>query len=452
MQLPKDFIEKYQELLGDQAEAFLDSFDNQQMKSFRINPEKDYGQLNLNNPIAWSEFGYFGEISGNSPEHIAGAVYSQEASAQFVASVADIKEGDFVLDLAAAPGGKTTQLISQMGNQDLLISNEYVYKRAKILSQNVERFGGRNTIVTSNSAEKLAKVFENYFDKIILDAPCSGEGMFRKNPDAITYWSKEYPEQCAKLQKEILSSTISMLKPGGQLIYSTCTFAPEENEQIISWLLEKYPELSIANIDKSSSESIDDGRPEWSDNNPELLKTARFWPQTTKTEGHFIAKITKAFSKDAVPEYKELKSNLKKDALKIFEEFAISTFNNFELSNLYQVDNRLFKIPKNTPSVISELTIIRYGLELGEFKKRRFDPSHAIATGLEINLFKNVYQLNKDEFKDFVHGDVIKTDSQLTSGWYLITYQNNGIGLGKIADGQIKNHFPKGLRFSVNSD
>lgn len=452
MKLPADFIDKYQSLLAERADNFLDSFDDSTSKAFRINPGKNISQLELDQPIPWSKNGFFGEISGNSPEHLAGAVYSQEASAQFVVSVLDINQNDKILDLAAAPGGKTTQLIADTKNKGLLVANDYVYKRAKVLSQNVERFGGTNTIVTSNSAEQLAKYFDNFFDKIVLDAPCSGEGMFRKNPNAISYWHKDYPKQCSKLQKEILNSAIGMLKPGGQLVYSTCTFAPEENEQVISWLLEQFPEMAIETIDKSSDQNISDGQPNWSDNNPELLKTARFWPDKIKAEGHFIAKLSKRT--EQVPlEFKELKSNLKSENLKIFNDFANDAFLDFKPERLYQIDNRLFELPEETPSLITKLTILRIGLELGEFKKRRFEPSHAIATAINPQSFKNVYPVSQQEFKAFVHGDTLTVDSsQYGNGWYLLTYDNNGIGLGKNTNGIIKNHFPKGLRFSINSD
>ena len=218
MTLKKDFIEKYTRLLAAEAPAFFETFEKEPVSAFRTNPLKE-AQQDFMDKIPNMLWSYYGKVSGKSPEHVTGLVYSQEPAAQIVGQVASPQKGMKVLDLAAAPGGKSTHLLSYLENTGLLVSNEISSKRAKILVENIERFGARNVVVTNESAERLAKVFSAYFDMIVLDAPCSGEGMFRKDPAAIDYWDASYPAQCAQLQREILASAMDMLAPAGQLIY-----------------------------------------------------------------------------------------------------------------------------------------------------------------------------------------------------------------------------------------
>ncbi len=310
MQFPSDFIEKYNNLLGDEAEDFFASFDQEAVSAYRTNPLKKQ-QKNFPDAIPETPWGHYGKISGKSADHATGLVYSQEPAAQMVAQVAAPAKGSRVLDLAAAPGGKSTHLLSYLDNTGLLVSNEINPKRSKILVENIERFGARNVVVTNTSADKLAKVFKNYFDTIVFDGPCSGEGMFRKDPDAIQYWHKEYPSELAQLQKDILSDGLKMLAPGGQLIYSTCTWSPEENEGVVAWILENYPDLELVEIPKLNG--MRDGI--------DFPETARMYPHHFKGEGQFVAK----FQDKRVPEQtriKEGKSNLNKEQKQLWEDFA----------------------------------------------------------------------------------------------------------------------------------
>ena len=245
-ELPEGFEEKYRQLLGDEADAFIESFDKPVVKAFRQNPLKanmDLYDTESDGKVPWGKWGNYGAVKGHSVDHTTGVIYSLEPSAQLVGELARPKPGERVLDLAAAPGGKTTHLASFMEQKGLLVSNEIFRKRAAILSENVERFGVQNAIVTNHSPQELSPKFPQYFDKIVLDAPCSGEGMFRKDPAAIKYWHEHYPEENATRQREILEEAVKMLKPGGQFVYSTCTFAPEEDERIIAWLSSDRPDL-----------------------------------------------------------------------------------------------------------------------------------------------------------------------------------------------------------------
>ena len=292
MKLPTAFIEKYRQLLGDEADAFLASFDQPSCSGFRINPLKN-GQptatiKTAQGKIEYVADGWFGKVDGKSLDHTAGWVYSQEPSAMYVGEVVDPKPGERVLDSCAAPGGKSTHLIAKMHDEGLLVANEIFRKRANILAENLERWGAKHAIVMNESPAELEKQFPQFFDRILVDAPCSGEGMFRKEPAGIEYWTPDYPSECANRQQKILSSAMKMLKPGGTLVYSTCTFAPEEDEQNAAWLLDNY-DLTMEPIQKYPG--MDDGRPEWGNGNPELTKAVRLFPHHLKGEGHFIAKF-----------------------------------------------------------------------------------------------------------------------------------------------------------------
>lgn len=264
MQLPEEFIEKYRRLLGEEAPAFLASFDQPSQSGFRVNPLKAAPQDTIDRAtgrVPYVPTGYYGTVDGKSLDHVAGAIYSQEPSAMYVGEVVDPQPGERVLDLCAAPGGKTTHLVAKMGDTGLLVANEIFRKRAKVLAENLERWGTRSTVVMNESPAELEDQFPRFFDRILVDAPCSGEGMFRKEPAGIEYWNPDYPAECANRQRKILASALKMLKPGGILVYSTCTFAPEEDEQNLAWLLATYPELKTVPIKKYPG--MDDGRPEW---------------------------------------------------------------------------------------------------------------------------------------------------------------------------------------------
>lgn len=280
LNLPIEFKEKYQNLLGTtKAQKMFDAMNENSKKAFRINllksPNVSYP---LNKKIPDIKNGYYGEISGNDPEWVSGSVYSQDPSAMFPAHIAQIKPGEKVLDLCAAPGGKSTGLGEQLAGEGILVANEISNTRAKILRENIERWGITNALVTNASPDELVPYFTQFFDKILVDAPCSGEGMFRKNPEAIEYWSADYVQTCKTRQQEILNAAVKMLVPGGQLIYSTCTFSPEEDEHIVQWLVDTY-DMQVLPIENVASNKISHGNPEWSNGNPDLAKTLRFWPQ-----------------------------------------------------------------------------------------------------------------------------------------------------------------------------
>lgn len=433
MQLPKDFIDKYSDLLGQEAQAFFESFDEPAISGFRINPLKE-NQLAFEQSIPDMPWSYYGKVSGKSPEHVTGLVYSQEPAAQVVGQVASPEKGMKVLDLAAAPGGKSTHLLSYLDNTGLLVSNEISSKRAKILAENIERFGARNVVVTNESADRLVKVFPTYFDMIVLDAPCSGEGMFRKDPAAIQYWSKDYPAQCASLQREILESALEMLAPEGQLIYSTCTWSPEENEEIVAWLLENY-ELELIDIPKINGMTEGIGYPQ----------TARMYPHHFAGEGQFVAKF-RYTGEAKQKKMKPGKSNLNREQQALWKEFEQKHLT-VQLTGLLQVfGDNLYLLPDRLPD-LSKVKIARNGLHLGTFKKKRFEPSFALGLALHSTEVKNRVDISLDDFPAYVSGQTVTVSKELANGWYQVAVQGNGLGFAKIVSGTLKNSFPKGLRF-----
>lgn len=469
IQLPQAFIDKYQQLLGVEAEDFFAAITTASTnKGFRLNPLKTQAQSMLTKyypdslqKAPYAAEGYLGEVSGRSLLHQAGYVYSQEPSAMIVASVAQAKPGEKVLDLCAAPGGKSTQLAGQLQQQGLLVANEIMPKRAKILSENLERWGARNVVVTNHAPEQLVAFFPQFFDKIVVDAPCSGEGMFRKDEEAIRQWQADTPENCAKRQKLILAEAVKMLKPGGELIYSTCTFAPEENEKIISWLVETY-DFTIARIDLGN-QNVSCGRSEWG-SVAGLERTLRLWPHLNAGEGHFVAKLrlsadninqlaevpTATLDKEKTRKSKKKakvssdKGQLTKEQLRLWQEFSTQFPIPFT-GQLKAFGDHLWLVPEQLPT-LQQLKVLRAGLHLGEFKKNRFEPSFALAMALEQPKNYPHCLLTISEWEKYVRGETIASDGN--QGWVVLIVDEIAVGFGKEVQGQIKNFYPKGLRFN----
>lgn len=457
MKLPSEFISKYQHLLGDEAPAFLAAFDQESQSGFRVNLLKAAPKATLATATGKVEYvptGYRGPINGKSLDHVAGAIYSQEPSAMYVGEVVDPQPGERVLDLCAAPGGKTTHLVAKMGDQGLLVANEIFRKRALVLAENLERWGTRSTVVTNESPAELEGQFPRFFDRILVDAPCSGEGMFRKEPAGIEYWNPDYPAECANRQRKILASALKMLKPGGTLVYSTCTFAPEEDEQNAAWLLEEYPDLTMEEVKKYPG--MDAGRPDWADGNPELTKAVRLFPHHLQGEGHFIAKFKLTANDGATPvkvrtkkkrgKKRPANNRLDRDHQAEFKEFCQWFMPDYQPNHLLTFGDQLYDLPAGIDS-LDGLAVLRPGLHLGTFKKRRFEPALAWALTLRPGMTDREISLTDDQWRQYVHGDVITAASDQQNGWYLLTCQGLACGFGKLVNGTVKNFYPKGLRF-----
>ncbi|OEF99998.1 hypothetical protein BHF71_06920 [Vulcanibacillus modesticaldus] len=455
IKLPLDFMNRMQELLGNEYDQFIESYNRQQTHGLRVNllkcDVKDFLSISPFSltPIPWCDEGYYyneEDKPGKHPYHAAGLYYIQEPSAMVVAKILEPKPYEKVLDLSAAPGGKSTHIASLMGNTGLLVANEIHPTRVKALAENLERFGARNAVITNESPNKLAKVFPEFFDRIIVDAPCSGEGMFRKNPTAIEDWSIENVKYCAIRQLEILDEAQKMLKPGGVLVYSTCTFAPEENEGTIANFLNKYPMFEVEQVTTQLNSLLDEGQPKWighSEDSP-LKKTIRLWPHHFQGEGHFVAKLRKkegiATSKIKLMKFKPLA-----EAVEYYQKFANEYLEDIPSGHFHSFSEHLYLVPDQLPD-LRGIKIVRLGWHLGELKKKRFEPSHALAMGLTNDQVKQYYDLDVKQATKYLRGEAIQSDTSQT-GWSLITIGKYPLGWGKISNGQIKNHYPKGLRW-----
>ena len=462
--LPQAFTERMKKMLGEEYSLFLKSYEENKNQSLRFNPlkgERESFLLEMPfqlSPVPWSKNGFYyeeGDRPGKHPYHEAGAYYIQEASAMAPAQALMALPGERILDLCAAPGGKSTQLAADMQGEGILICNEIHPARAKILSENIERMGVCNAIVTNHSPDELAERFPEYFDKILVDAPCSGEGMFRKNPEAAEEWSPENVEMCAARQDEILDQAAAVLCPGGRLVYSTCTFAPEENEGSVSRFIKRHPDFSLLPVKKY--EGMGNGVSEWV-NEPAagIENTVRLWPHRLKGEGHFFALLQKEGEKPEQgirhsqshltgKEGRAGKSCLTKEECREFTAFREEYIKRPLSGILVRFGEQLYLMPQDGPS-LDRLKVLRPGLHLGTFKKNRFEPAHALALSLKKEEVKLFLELSAKEERTaaYLRGETISAEGE--KGWRLILADGFSLGWGKAVSGIMKNHYPKGLR------
>ncbi|WEV50301.1 RsmF rRNA methyltransferase first C-terminal domain-containing protein [Lactobacillus sp. ESL0731] len=455
LNLPAEFTNKYQKLLGqEQAAIMFKAMAEPSKKAFRLNPLKFNQQVSYNceQPVPEINAAYYGQVAGNDPEWVSGTVYSQDPSAMFPATLMKINPGDKVLDLCAAPGGKSTALGEQLAGSGLLVANEISATRAKILRENIERWGITNCLITSEDPANLAPQFPQFFDKILVDAPCSGEGMFRKNPDAVNYWSQDYVLVCQKRQQEILTQAVKMLKPGGELVYSTCTYAPEEDEQIVSWLINEFGFSVIAS--GLYSAKISHGRPEWADNNPALKGTLRFWPQDDLGEGQFAAKLKLPGNSEQkqTKDKKHKKTRAKMLLTKEQTELVTAVLDKFNLPQPLANWRQEIRVSHDhvfLPAIKAanlHLKVINNGLELGVLKKNRFEPGHQLAMALSQVQQDRVVELNRDDYAAYLHGETVRVKTDLR-GFVLVSARQLIFSFGKVTgNGVLKNFYPKGLR------
>ncbi len=436
IKLPVSFEKQMEDMLKDEYPLFREAFEKPETQvGIRVNSLKEGGmdavleKIPHAENVPWCKNGFYGDkeiLSGKHPYHIAGLIYFQEPSAMSSVPCLDIKPGDFVLDLCAAPGGKATQGAEYLKGSGLFVANEIIPERAKILSENIERMGIKNALVISESPEKLEKRFPEFFDKIILDAPCSGEGMFRKEPRALQEWSREHSLSCSLRQKHIVDSALKMLKPGGKIVYSTCTFSVCENEEVTEYIL-KNPEMELLEITLPLSDGFDENG-----------YTKRVFPHKQRGEGHFVALFRKK------GEWEPFKNPIKNEKFpKEFEEFKNKFLNADFFGKCVMFGDKLYLLPMDVD--IDKLKVLRCGLELGEIRKGRFIPSHALALSLKKGEFKNTLDLssNSEEIKKYLHGETLNCE---IDGWVQVTVDGFPIGLGKASGGILKNHFPKHLR------
>lgn len=453
--LPQEFMDRMQRLLKDEYPAFLQSYDRPAYHALRINSLKGTkGQFLAHapfslSPVPWEENGFYygnGDAPGKHPYHAAGVYYIQEPSAMLPAAILNARPGERILDLCAAPGGKSVGIAEAMNGQGLLVSNEIHPARARILSENIERMGIKNALVTNESPQSLANIFVEYFDRVMVDAPCSGEGMFRKNDEACAEWSLENIALCEKRQREILDCAASMLKPGGRIVYSTCTFAPEENEGTISRFLDAHTDFFICECE--SMEGMSHGAPEWTSHPSEgLERTIRLFPHKVMGEGHFAAVLEKKQGAGRGSCTNGLQKGLREKDIKEYMEFKAQYLKTDLSGVLVRFKDQIYLAPSGAPS-LKGLKVLRPGLHLGTLKKNRMEPSHALALALKPQEVLNSFDLSADAAYAYLNGQTVEAQGE--KGWYLMTVDGYGIGWGKLSGTAMKNHYPKGLRTVVH--
>lgn len=442
MKLPDEYINRMKIQLG---ESFLDyekTLHEDNIRALRVNTLKgsvrDFLQHNGwgitdKDRVDWCPIGFYigkdeelpnSEIlpPGKHPYHSAGVYYIQEPSAMSVVEQLEITPGDRVLDLCAAPGGKTTQIAAKLQGKGILFANEPVATRAKILAENVERMGITNCVVISHDPAQIAERFKGYFDKILVDAPCSGEGMFRKNEEAVQEWSEDNVSMCASRQKQILDSAVIMLRGGGKMVYSTCTFSKEEDEENASYVVSKYPFMT-------------------------MQASRRIWPHECKGEGHFWASFAK--ESDGVLNKAKCDKGLNVKTLQEFAEFERLSLKR-GIDNILQYDSKFLKfgdelyVTDAQLPTLDKLKVLRSGLHLGTLKKNRFEPSLALALAIKPEDATVCVSLSEHEARAYLRGESI--NREVPKGWCVLEIDGYTLGWGKASAGIIKNHYPKGLR------
>ena len=383
-QLPEKFLSRMEAMLGKEFPAFLQSYDFPRKFGLRVNTNKisveeflEISPFHLE-PIPWIDNGFFydeNDRPSRHPYYFAGLYYLQEPSAMTPANRFSVNPGEYVLDLCAAPGGKATELGAKLQGNGFLVANDISNSRAKALLRNLELFGIKNSMVTNETPAKLAKYFPEFFDKILVDAPCSGEGMFRKDPDVAKTWDETRPEFFGKLQREIATQAISMLKPVGELLYSTCTFSPIENEGLISFILENFPEIELLTLD--DYEGFTKGCPDWGNKDTRLKKCIRIFPHHMEGEGHFLALMKKngcSVSSRITPTTKPDKTSKK-----LLDEFFKNMSQPLDFNRIDIRNENVYYLPEADTASLKGIKFLRNGLFLGELKKNRFEPSQPFA-------------------------------------------------------------------------
>ncbi len=469
MKLPEEFVNKMQVLLGEEFNSYLESYKKPRFYGLRVNTLKisvdeflKISPFHLE-PVPWTTDGFYyreGDNPGRHPYYYAGLYYIQEPSAMLPGAVIGVRPGDRVLDLCAAPGGKSVQMAAQMKGQGLLVSNDINAERVKALVKNIELCGVRNAVVLNDSPDKLAKNFEGFFDKIMVDAPCSGEGMFRKDEDAVKSWEKFKCEKCSCMQWDILQQVDKMLKPGGVILYSTCTFSPEEDEIMIERFMDQHPGgYELLEIPKTGG--IEGGRREWSAGKYDFSKAARLWPHKLNGEGHFAAVIRKlehgtngdndinspALQRDGSWE-KAYPVNSFEDLGNFNRELAEFINNSTTLSlkgYVFQKGNNFYHLPQACPD-LSGLKVAKFGWYLGENSPKGFVPSHSLAVSMKSEEMKRKINFGASdrETNSYLKGETLIDSGE--KGYTGICVDGYTLGWAKQTGDMLKNLYPKGWR------
>ena len=467
--IPEAFLDEMKKLLGEEYDAFLSSYNDDHKSGIRCNTLKikpeEFKSIApfVTDRVSWTENGFYTEDEqpAKHPYYYAGLFYIQEPSAMLPAALLPINPQDKVLDLCAAPGGKTTELGAKLKGEGVLVSNDISASRAKALLKNVEVFGIKNAVVVSESPDKLAERFEGYFDKILVDAPCSGEGMFRKVHSIAKNWEQYGSQYYADIQRQILPSAVKMLRPGGYMLFSTCTFSIQEDEESLKFILESFPEMELV-------ESVDFENERYKGFTKGYMgldKAIRLYPHKVKGEGHFAALLRKKNEgteytdeneynlpdyNEAKPDYDRIKNSYDKNIRKKYKKISDEAFDFFErlkidipAARLREKDGKVYLLPNDMPD-ITGLRVLRTGLFLGEIKTGRFEPSQALALALKRDEYDNILELkiSDDRVIRYLKCESIDIeDGEAKDGFCLVCVDGFTLGWAKIDKGRLKNKY-----------
>ncbi|MFQ5854935.1 MAG: RsmB/NOP family class I SAM-dependent RNA methyltransferase [Anaerolineae bacterium] len=468
-ELPEAFLARMERLLGSEYGQFLASYQvppavGLRVNTLKVSPRRFLALTPFNlTSIPGSPAGFLvsgGELPGRHPYHAAGLYYLQDPAAMAVTELLNPQPGERVLDLAAAPGGKATHIASLMQNEGLLVANEIHPKRVWALAGNLERWGARNAVITNEAPDRLADHFGNFFDRVLVDAPCSGEGMFRKSETARTEWTPELVSGCAMRQSAILNEAARMVRPGGWLAYATCTFAPEENEGVVARFACEHPEFEL--VEPPRRPGCEPGRPDWVDEGdrpstalrrssghrlPELRRTVRLWPHRGPGEGHFVALLRRNGSGTGETPRSRLPDEVSGQVRRLYEAFcrehliAMPASDHLALAGSY-----LYRVPAALP-VMKDLRVVHPGWWLGTIKRNRFEPSHALAMSLTVHDVHRAINLAPDSYEvlAYLRGETLRVAGD--DGWVMVAVDVYPLGWGKRVRGIVKNRYPRGLRW-----
>lgn len=457
--LPPRFVERMKGYLGDGFPAFVASYQEKPETGIRVNTHKisisNFKELTpfMLKSIPWINTGFIVDSEkrpGKHPYHAAGLYYVQDPSAMAVGELLSPKPGERVLDLAAAPGGKATHIASAMKGEGLLVANDLHPQRVRHLANNIERWGAANTVVLNETPPKLVEHFGAYFDRVVVDAPCSGEGTFRKDSGERKKWSEDYIAACAVRQDGLLADAGKLVRPGGVLVYSTCTFAPEEDEGTIARFLDDNPDFQVQETPKF--DGFEPGKPEWLGTHgriDDLRNTIRLLPHLTVGEGHFIA-VLKKNSEEGNMEWmaEDEDDHLLQDSVeREYRKFANEALEHrVQREKLRLRGNRLYAVPSKTPS-LEGLRVVHWGWWLGIQKKDRFEPVHAYAAGMRAeDVLRSVdFSGDNPDAIRYLHGEVLQSPGD--NGWVLVTVDGYSLGWAKRVQNRLKSRSPKMFRW-----
>lgn len=447
-ELPFEYTERMKNLLGANYDDYINAYSSAAVRAFRVNTDKislaDFDKINIfsNEKIPYVENGFYLDYDkiGNHPYHHAGMIYVQEPAAMAPAECVTVEPDWIVLDMCAAPGGKSTQLKNKLGEKGILVSNEIIPSRCKILTGNIERLGLRNCVTTCMDTERLANTFPKTFNLVMCDAPCSGEGMFRKDEVAIENWSAENVKKCAERQADILENAAKLVADGGYIVYATCTFSIEENEMIVDSFLKNHSEFELFPVNERVKQHTVDAISFDGCECKNINLARRFYPHTGKGEGQFMAVLRNTLTTASKDTYIK---NTKVKTDKILKDFLDDTLIDYDESHVLIYNNNPvyftpdFAIPKGVAFCC--------GVTIGEIKKNYILPHHQFFMAMGKDFQRKIrLSLDSDELKKYLHGEEFETNCK--NGWAVVTVEDCTLGGVKVVNGRAKNQYPKGLR------